>query len=213
MDKEMQLKMVNISYIIGIMGSFIISSLKINNVDPYGIVSAIKISSILTFWWLFYFRIGWKIPVLNKILYKTNLEGTWFGAYKSAEIKSGDKYEGAIALRIKQDFINISIISFTDKYKNYSFSEELKYEEKSDMHKLVYVYSQKENSLDNRDSRNGTSELKLLFDNTRNSQELEGDFWTSMGSKGILKVTKISNEVVDSFEEAQIIYEQWKGKL
>lgn len=97
-------------------------------------------------------------------------------------------------MRIKQDFLTISVISFTEKYKNYSYSEELKYEEKSNIHELVYVYSQKENSISDRDSRNGASELKLFFDNAKNIQKLEGDFWTSIGSKGILKVRKVSSK-------------------
>lgn len=213
MDKNTQLRIVTISYIISVVGSFIINYLKIKNIDFHGVVSAIKISSILTFWWLFYFKIGWKIPILKKILYRINLEGTWFGTYESCSIKDNNTYRGKIALRIKQDFLNLSIISLTDKYKNYSYSEELKYEEKSNLHELVYVYSQKENSVADRNSRNGASELKLIHDKTNNSQKLEGDFWTSVGSQGVLKVTKISKKVVDSYEEAEKIYKQFGGKL
>lgn len=208
MDKKAQLRIVTISYVISVTGSFVINFLKINNIDFYGIVNAIKVSSILTAWWLFYFKIGWKIPFIKNILYRINLQGTWFGTYESISIKENKEYEGRIALRIKQDFLNLSIVSFTDKFKNYSFSEELKYDEKSDIHELVYVYSQKENILTDRDSRNGASELKLVCDNTSSFQRLEGDFWTSIGSKGILKVTKISKKVVDSFEEAKKVYEQ-----
>ncbi|MDF2586367.1 MAG: hypothetical protein K0S41_208 [Anaerocolumna sp.] len=212
MDKNTQLKIVTISYIISVVGSFIINYLKIKNIDFHGVVDAIKVSSILTFWWLFYFKIGWKIPILKKVLFRINLEGTWFGTYESCSIKENITYSGEIALRIKQDFLNVSIISFTDKFKNYSYSEELKYEEKSNMHELVYVYSQKENSISDRNSRNGASELKLILNNTNNTQKLEGDFWTSVGSRGVLKVTKISKKVVSSFEEAKKIYKQSGGK-
>ena len=202
----MQLKIVTISYVVSIVASFFLNFLKVNNIDFHGVISAVKVSTILTGWWMFYFRMGWKIPLLQKILYKINLEGTWFGTYESISQKDNKKYKGEIGLRIKQDFLTISIISFTEKYRNFSYSEELKYEEKSNMHELVYVYSQKENSISDRDSRNGASELKLMFDNARNIQRLEGDFWTCIGSKGVLKVSKISKKVVDTFEEAKEIY-------
>lgn len=204
----MQLKIVTISYVVSIVASFFLNFLKVNNIDFHGVISAVKVSTILTGWWMFYFKMGWKIPLLQKILYKINLEGTWFGTYESISQKDNKKYKGEIGLRIKQDFLTISIISFTEKYRNFSYSEELKYEEKSNMHELVYVYSQKENSISDRDSRNGASELKLMFDNARNIQRLEGDFWTSIGSKGVLKVSKISKKVVDTFEEAKEIYNQ-----
>ncbi len=208
MKKNMQLKIVTISYVVSIVASFFLNFLKVNNIDFHGVIGAVKVSTILTGWWMFYFRMGWKIPLLQKILYKINLEGTWFGTYESISQKDNKKYKGEIGLRIKQDFLTISIISFTEKYRNFSYSEELKYEEKSNMHELVYVYSQKENSISDRDSRNGASELKLMFDNARNIQRLEGDFWTSIGSKGVLKVSKISKKVVDTFEEAKEIYNQ-----
>ena len=208
MKKNMQLKIVTISYVVSIVASFFLNFLKVNNIDFHGVIGAVKVSTILTGWWMFYFRMGWKIPLLQKILYKINLEGSWFVTYESISQKDNKKYKGEIGLRIKQDFLTISIISFTEKYRNFSYSEELKYEEKSNMHELVYVYSQKENSISDRDSRNGASELKLMFDNARNIQRLEGDFWTSIGSKGVLKVSKISKKVVDTFEEAKEIYNQ-----
>jgi len=210
MKKEEQFRIVTISYIISIIGSFVLNFLKTNNLNFYGILSAVKVSSLLTIWWLFYFKVGWKIPFLNKILYRVNLSGTWYGTYESTSFDTPNSYNGNIVLRINQDFLNISIISYTEKYKNYSYSEELKFEEKSNTHGLVYVYSQKENNPFDLNARNGTSDLKVL--KYEDTYKLEGEFWTILGSKGKLEVIKVSKNIVDSFEEGKKLYNESKYK-
>ena len=40
-------------------------------------------------------------------------------------IKTGEVYKGEISLVIKQNFLTIKITSITNKFKNYSYSEEL----------------------------------------------------------------------------------------
>lgn len=209
-NKEEQLKIVKISYIISIIFSIIIDYLKVNSFNMNGIISAIKVSTILTFWWGFYFKKGWKIKILNKILYRINLNGTWYGTYESVSANKKDRYEGKIIVRIKQDFLNISIISYTEKYINYSHSEMLKYDEKSDTYGLVYVYSQKENDPFDLESRNGTSELTVI--NYDDDYKLKGEFWTILGSVGKLDLTRISTIHVDSFEKGKKLYNDLNNK-
>lgn len=211
MSKKEQLMIVSISYLISIAGSFGLSYLKVNNLDFFGLLSAFKVSTLLTVWWIFYFKFGWRIPVLNKILYRINLSGTWYGTYESARPDNNESYKGNIVLRIYQDFLKISIISFTEKYINYSYSEEIKYEDKSNTHGLVYVYSQKENNPFDLDARNGTSDLKVL--RYQDTYKLEGEFWTILGTKGILKVLKVSDKIVDSFMDGKMLYNKSKYKL
>jgi len=208
MNRNAQLRIVILSYLISVAGSFGLNYLKINGIDVYGIVDAVKVSSILTLWWIFYFKQGWKVPLLNKTLYKINLSGTWYGTYESVSPDKKKPDTGNIVLRINQDFLCISIISYTANFKNYSYSEELKYEEKSNTHELVYVYSQKENSPFDLNARNGTSDLKVL--NFEDTYKLEGDFWTIHGSKGKLEFVKVSSKVVDSFEDGQKLWNQSK---
>ncbi|KAI3349984.1 hypothetical protein EXM65_03040 [Clostridium botulinum] len=207
MKKQEQLRIVKISYIVGIILSFLLSYLKDNIVDSYGIISAIKVSSILTIWWLFYFYSGWKVPLLNKILYRINLNGTWYGTYESGSSDSGKVNKGDIVIRIKQNFLNINVTSYTEKYTNYSHSEDLKYDEDSDRYGLIYVYSQKENDPLDLTKRNGTAELEVILSN--NGYKLGGDFWTILGTKGKLDLTRVSKDIINSFIDGKNLYEKY----
>jgi hypothetical protein len=211
MKKEELLRLVYISYLISIAGTIGLDYLIVNNLNFNGIVSAIKVSSLLTIWWSFYFKLGWKIPFLRSILYRINLNGTWYGTYESVSPAKKGISNGNIVLRINQKFLDISIISYTDKFINYSYSEELKYEEKSNTHGLVYVYSQKENSPLDLSARNGTTELKVV--KCDDTYKLEGEFWTILGSIGKLKVIRISEDIIDSFAEGKKLYKQSKYKI
>ncbi|WP_415349814.1 hypothetical protein ACSXAY_02135 [Clostridium perfringens] len=212
MKKQEQFRIVNISYLVGIIISFLLSFLKLNFQDIYGIISAIKVSSVLTVWWIFYFNIGWKLPILNKILYKINLNGTWYGQYESTSPNNDNVVKDDIVIRIKQSFLSIKVTSYTKKYRNYSHSEELKYDEEADRYGLIYVYSQKEESALDLAQRNGTSELVVI--KGKDDYRLEGEFWTIIGSKGKLKLTKVSSTIIDSFEDGKKLYKEFEiGKV
>ena len=199
-----QKRIIFISYLAGVSLNLLIEFIPENLLRIEAIISSLKTISILTGWWWFYFKIGWKLPVLKKILPRINLNGTWFGEYESQDQKK-EVFSGEIAVRIKQDYLNISLNSFTEKYQNYSYSEDLKYDEKSDIHGIVYVYSQKENSILDTAQRNGTSELTLK--NIDNEHWLEGDFWTVHGTQGRVCVRQISEKQIDTFGEAKSVGE------
>lgn len=204
MNKEEQIKVVSISYFISIIASLILNYLKFSYFNIDGILSAIRVSTILTVWWIFYFDKGWKIKYLNKILYRINLNGTWYGEYKSGNIDNDNIYNGEIVIRIKQSFLSLSINSYTEKYGNYSYSEVLKYDEKRGTHGIVYVYSQKENNPLDLTARNGTAELIVSEDG--DVYKMIGEFWTILGSRGKLEVTRVSDKIVDSFSEGKKLY-------
>ena len=168
-------------------------------------ISHLNVPTILTLWWLFYFKYGWRLPGINKlIISRVDLNGTWFGSYKSLDSKNQEA-KGEIGIRIKQDFLTISLKSFTEKFNNYSYSEEVKYEEKSDTSGVVYVYSQKENNILDTSQRNGTSEL--TFKKIGDELYLEGIFWTAHGTKGELSVRRITKKQIDTFKETKSISE------
>lgn len=210
MNTKVQSKIVFLSYVISIAGSLALNYILSKYGDFYGLVGAIKVSSILTVWWMFYFKLGWKVPLLKNILYRINLSGTWYGLYNSVD-SSGNCYKDNIVLRINQDYLSISIISYTSKYSNYSYSEELKYDEKSNTHGLIYVYSQKENSPFDLTARNGTSDLTVT--KYKNTYKLKGEFWTIMGSKGSLEVIRVSKKIVDSFVDGEGLFTKTKYAL
>ena len=200
-------RIIAISYLVGVLLDLLIEFIIGNfqgNEAIISFVEAVSILTILTVWWWFYFKVGWELPVLKKILPRINLNGTWFGEYESHDGK-GKVFSGEIAVRIKQDYLSISLNSFTKKYENYSYSEKLKYNEKSDIHGIVYVYSQKEdNNLDTA-RRDGTSELTLK--NIDNEPWLAGYFWTVHGTQGRICVRRISEKHIDTFGEAKSVDE------
>ena len=203
-----QLKMIiSISYLVGISLNLLIEFIIRNFQENETVISflrAISVLAILTIWWLFYFKIGWKLPLLKKILPCINLNGTWFGEYESHN-KKGEVVFGEIAIRIKQDYLSISLNSSTEKYQNYSYSEKLRHNKKSDIHGIVYVYSQKENNILDTAQRNGTSELTLK--SIDNEPWLAGDFWTVHGTQGKICVRRVSEKHIDTFSEAKSVSE------
>ena len=117
-------------------------------------------------------------------------------------------YEGNMVIRIKQSFLNINVTSFTENYSNYSHSEILKYDEDADRYGLIYVYSQKEENALDLAQRNGTSELIVVKSDS--GYRLQGEFWTIVGSKGKLNLTRVSKKIVNSFEDGKKLYEEYR---
>jgi hypothetical protein len=221
MNYKEQNAIIITSYIVSISASFIITNFITNfsglevvlshlNVPTVLIselevgLSYLNVPTILTLWWFFYFKYGWTLPGIKRIIFRVNLNGTWFGSYKSLDSKNQEA-KGEIGIRIKQDFLTISLKSFTKKFNNYSYSEEVKYEEKSDTYGVVYVYSQKENNILDTSQRNGTSEL--ILKKSDDTLYLEGIFWTSHGTKGELSVRRITEKQIDTFTETKSIFE------
>jgi hypothetical protein len=162
-----------------------------------GIVSGIA------FFWISYFSFFWKVPYFNLILYKENLNGTWFGSYDSTNFTTKNKSTGEIVIIIRQNFLNLNVKSFTEDYINYSFGEVVNYDSKSESHQLIYLYSQSEFTPTDDKNRKGTSELKLLEE--LKDKKLFGDFWTNHNSKGRLSFKRISKKHSTSFKEAKLL--------
>ncbi|WP_053361937.1 hypothetical protein [Bacillus sp. FJAT-27251] len=173
-----------------------------------GIKAAFSATLVLSAWWWFYFNYGWKIKLFNLILYKENINGTWFGNYESKDLEKGTIYKGEICLVIKQNFLNIKITSITNRFKSYSYSEELNC--KDEKKQLIYVYSQDEISSDDHNIRKGTSELELT--KFEGKSELYGKFWTNTGTIGSLTFTQISNKHIMFFDKAKKIFEESEVK-
>lgn len=199
-----RLRLVSVSYFVGVLLNLLIDFVPDDVFGLGAVTSSVKIVSILTGWWWFYFKIGWKIPIINWILPRINLNGTWFGRYTSHD-QNDNTFSGDIAIRIKQDYQSISLNSFTDQYENHSYSEELQYSQKNDVHRIVYVYSQKANVVSDMAQRKGTSELTLKHIDKK--CWLKGDFWTIHGTRGRLCVKRISKRHFDSFGEARDVAE------
>lgn len=200
MTYKEQNRIIILTYIVGISLNFLLDSLIKGFPTMGSIAGSIKITTLLTAWWLFYFYWGWRLPYLRRLLFHMDFNGTWFGKYESVSA-ANEIFSGDIAIRIHQSYLAISIISLTEQYQNFSYSEQVKFDEKSNTHGFNYNYSQKENNLFDVAQRNGTSEVVLK--NVNGASWLDGTFWTIHGTKGSLRAKKISDKQIDTIAEAR----------
>lgn len=202
-DKELR-RIVIITFFISLLLIIVLAILGIEMSSFNGVKSALSATAILSIWWWFYFNYGWKIKFFNLILYKENINGTWFGNYESTDIKTGKVYKGEISLVVKQNFLKMKITSITNKYKSHSYSEELNC--KDEKNQLIYVYSQDELSSKDHNTRKGASDLELTISDGKSV--LYGKFWTNSGTVGLLNFTQISKEHIMFFDNAKQLFEE-----
>ena len=159
--------------------------------------------TLTNFFWLFYFKWGWKWPLLKYIVYKENLNGTWLGEYKSMNTITGETFNGETSLVIKQTFLNIGIFSLTPKYFMFSYSASVLYNADHDSIQLVYLYSQDKFNPTDGKARKGTSELRLVHGEKEN--KLIGTFWTNLNTIGSVEVRFVSDKHFNSFKDIKEI--------
>lgn len=200
MNKELLMRILQATVILVILLIFLFLSFGINVFTLAGVSKLPSILSLVVLFWAFYFSIGWKWPVLKSIAKRENLNGTWFGTYTSKNQLTNAEFEGDITVVIRQNFLVVDVKSLTDKYINYSYGEALNYDNKSDKHQLIYLYSQNDFKPTDDNVRRGTSELQLHYN--LKTKELFGNFWTNHNSQGYLNLKKISSKQAKSFNEA-----------
>lgn len=160
--------------------------------------------SIVTIFWSFYIKWGWKWCLLKRIFYRPNVNGTWAG-----ELESDYKDENGnlippkkIFLVIRQDFLRINISSFTDNFIGRSYSESFRLKKKSGIKNISYLY-RKETSMNyTGNSAEGGAELRLI--ESRNNI-LEGKYWTNNKTNGTYKVTFITRTYIDCVGDALLL--------
>jgi hypothetical protein len=209
MKNEESRRIVIITFVISLLFVIAQALIGIELLSFNGIKAAFSATVILSAWWWFYFNYGWKIKLLNLILHRQNINGTWFGNYESKDIHTGKIYKGEISLVIKQNFLTIKITSITNRFKNYSYSEELICNDEKKQ--VIYVYSQDELSSTDHNTRKGTSELELTT--SEDKSMLYGKFWTNNGTVGSLTFTKISDVHILFFDKAKKLYEENNAEI
>jgi hypothetical protein len=200
MSKELLIRILQVTAILVILLIFLFLTFGINVFTLAGVSKLPSILSLVVLFWVFYFSFGWKWPVLKNIAKKENLNGTWLGTYSSKNQLNSAEFDGEIVVVIRQNFLVVDVKSFTEKYINYSYGEALNYDNKSDTHQLIYLYSQNDFKPTDNNARRGTSELQLHYD--LKNKELFGNFWTNHNSQGHLNLRKISSKQAKSFNEA-----------
>lgn len=209
MKEEDLRKIIAYTTFVSILGWIaIILYLKIDLIAVNSFQHLGTVVSIVTGFWLFYFRWGWRWKPFKYLFLKPDLNGTWIGCFETDGVdeKGQPVPIGEITLTIRQTFLFIHIISFTDKYVAYSYAENMLLDANRGIAKLVYLYSQNRTNPGAEGDRQGTAELSILG---TPPFELSGSFWTNAKTNGFLKTKRVSRKTITSFGEAK---KQWPKK-
>lgn len=158
-------------------------------------------ATLIILFWGFYFEWGWKWPVLKKIFYRPNLNGTWRG-----ELFSDWKDEKGIGVKpikffivIRQNFLRINFTTFTNNYIGKSYSEKLILDKERGIKNVAYLY-RKETSQISKDNNEGASELRVIESNTL---KMRGKYWSNIKTNGEIDVSFFVKKHFDSYEDIE----------
>lgn len=202
--KKDELKLIiSISVAMSAVFAFAYFSITGNALEIVSIFRAMSTGlSITTLFWLFYFSYGWKVPILNKVFYRPNINGTWCGRlesdWKNEEGKGVGPKEFHVVIR--QSFLRIHFTTFTDGFVGVSYSETFSLNKEKGVKNIAYLF-RKDTTQDHDDFiQEGATELKLI---EGANMKLKGKYWSSRKTNGKISLTFVSREHVDSFEEAR----------
>lgn len=157
--------------------------------------------SITTIFWTFYFSYGWKWPLLNSIFYRPDLNGTWSGELISDwKSENGDSIPPiTFYIVIRQSFLRIHFTTFTKSFVGTSYSETFSLKKHTGLKNVSYLY-RKDTSQNNCEVlHEGATELRLI---EAESKILQGKYWSNKKTNGSIKVTWVSKQHLDSFDQA-----------
>lgn len=208
MKKEEINKIIYVTFFLALLGPFSIFCLDIDLLSFESLrIVKFALSFTLAFWF-FYLKWGWKLPLLNRIFNRPNINGTWFGTYESISADGYKEYKGDIAIIIKQELFSVRVKSLTDKALMYSYSETFLSEKENDKQLLNYLYSQNKIKPTAENVRRGASELSIIIGS--DIKNLSGEFWTIEKTTGFLDVNHICKQHCQSFDDALKIIQSHK---
>lgn len=194
-----------ISVTVGLSVALWLALVYVAQVDPAS-VQAVRLLSFVvtavTVFWFVYFRFGWRVPVLKHLFHKPNLNGTWIGTLQSDYTdERGEKVPPLdIAVVVRQSFLFTHVTSLTDNLVAYSYSDTLLIDDERARRRLIYLYSEKSLFRPGTGAHQGTAELTLVGEPTR---ELLGAYWTNRKTAGSIHLVFASRTHVHSFGEAR----------
>jgi hypothetical protein len=178
----------------------------------YPSLKALNIStSIVVSMWACFFSWGWRWPCVQKLIYRPNLNGTWIGQFKSdwKDEQGKGVPPSQFVLVIRQTFFSISVRAYSEKQKTSSYVESLILDDERGTKLLAYLYAEKRAAGIIHDPRQGAADLELT--EKYNCRVLEGEFWTSAGTTGFVRVKQACAKLyVESFDQA---VGQWPDSL
>ncbi|MBD2168471.1 hypothetical protein H6G04_29250 [Calothrix membranacea FACHB-236] len=157
--------------------------------------------SVVTLFWVFYFRWGWRWPILSKLFNKPDLNGTWLGTltsdWKDPNGRGVEPKDFVIVVR--QSFLYLHFVTFTDSFIAFSYAERFWTDAERGIKKVVYLYGQDCTTLGEEGNREGATELRVEGEPPLC---LIGRYWSNTKTNGRIEVRRISKKHVDSFAEA-----------
>ena len=213
MKQEDLKRIINVTAVVAILiWVLVIVLLEIDIISLDAIRQLGLIITTLGLFWAFFFRWGWKWPILKPLFNKPDLNGTWIGSFETDwEDKKGQTVPvGEIVIVIRQTFLFVHFTSFTNRFIAHSYAETLLLDDDRGIRRVVYLYSQNRVNPGAEGDRQGTAELSILGEPIK---ELSGNFWTNAKSNGFLKVRRVSEEWIGSFEQAKSKwpnYQDWQ---
>jgi hypothetical protein len=175
----------------------ILNQMEINFINAFKAFSAG--ATLIIVYWGFYFKWGWKYPILKKIFYRPNLNGTWTGELITDWKKENGESIGPIHffIVIRQNFLRINFTTFTVNYIGKSYSEKLTLDKERGVKNVAYLY-RKETSLTSESNNEGASELRVIESDVL---KLKGKYWSSIKTNGEIEVNFLVKKHFDSYED------------
>jgi hypothetical protein len=150
--------------------------------------------------------IFWRIPGLNLLVHflfgtKPNIHGTWQG--KLSYIWEGKEYEKTVYLVIKQNNgYSMDIWLFTDeRISSSTFAEVISYKSTQ---RLIYTYIVEDSPINK--EKNPLHNGLCCLDFKNKYTGLEGMYYTSRKTMGVLQFTRRNTSIVESYEGAKRLF-------
>jgi hypothetical protein len=154
------------------------------------------------FFWTFYFTYGWKLPGLQSLFYRPNLNGTWAG--KLVSDWKDEQGQGVppidFVIVIRQSFIRIHFTTFTQNFIGLSYAETFILDKDSGIKTVAYLYRKDTSQMNDDSLREGATELRLIL--STDEKRLEGKYWSNIKTQGTISVKFLQDKHVDSYEYA-----------
>ncbi len=148
----------------------------------------------------------WRWPLFKKIseaVGSPDIHGTWKGTLEFKKDFSGNPGKVDLYLSINQTLSCIMVQSFVSTSKSYSITAKI-VKAPSGKFQLVYIY-RSEALHGNRDENrphDGAGVLDLIGSPVR---ELNGSYFTDRTGSGVIKLTKCTTKLAETFDEASNI--------
>jgi hypothetical protein len=162
---------------------------------------------VTSFFWVFFFRWGWKWPGLRLIFNRPRIEGTWVGHLQSNWQYDGSSLDPALLLPIvfvvRQTFSTLLIQSFTPKQEGLSDTASLVVRPEINTMYVAYTYALRREFVAGAGAQHGAAMLRLY-----SSEEMKGQYWTNTQTSGRVILKRMARTFVSSFDQAAATWPQ-----